>query len=1180
MRGILKKKYLLISIIIVLFSCIFILVNKKSLKDINTKESEISILLKTEPYEYLNPAAKEYITAVYQSSGRIVLTEKNKKEGIPYLNPLYVSYLAMSEEQKEKMEVIPDVYITDYIADVEKEYGALPTSYNLGNVNGKNYLSPVKDQSPFGICWAFATVQNAETLALLKQGKVYSGIADQLSVRHLDYVNSTDGFHYLNAAGNKVAYDNKENGTRKLTGGGNFFMAMLSMGNGLGFSTETNFGWNTQTTTKIPSTLLNYGKIKYEVDEAVVFPSLPSGATATTVTSLTNAIKSLMMTHGGPYVGAFSPQSACGFDYGNKHFIHVDAACDSVATEAEDIHAMQIVGWDDNVSYSYCGSPVHTTGNCYSGRGAWIVRNSWGSSYPTVYLTYNSIDLSIGFITEMNDMSARTWQNNYHNNPWDGTVETVSSDSATFSKKAIGNEKLQKVKFVTLDFKSTYKLSITVGSKTYTDVATMSTTTAGLHTFDISSKNIVIDQNFTVKIAGVDPNSSYILKRSISAFTSNVTTGKAIDVTYSDKAISTSSAPSSSNPVKLADSNNVYILKMKTREIPAGSTISLKYLEGTTDATATVMSGGKFNYYVLDGSVYGEVKINSSTAICGKTYTVQVIYNGTAYDSFVLKRPCNGKATTSNITFNANDGSGAKEVLTVNDGTSTLNGSLSETFKNKLLDKDKYIMYWNTKADGSGTSYNAGPINDINLGTKAINSDMNLYAVWIQAGHQYILKYTCATNYNCSGSTAEQTVKYGTGVSLRKNGFTRTGYGFLYWKYGNNTYYPGETYPSSVIVSPYNNTPLYMESVWSNSYAVVTFNSNTGTGTMSSINVTKSVSSRTPLNKFTKDGNTFKNWNTQADGSGTSYANGAYIKVSADTTLYAQWEAAPLTITFNPNGGSGSATTQTFYYGISQALNANTYTKNGYAFKSWNTKAEGTGTNYSNGQSISVKKDTTLYATWTPNKYYIVFDGNGNTSGSMARKTCNYDKDCILSSNSFYKKGYDFIGWNTNADGTGTTYVDKATIKNLTSTNEASITLYAQWGTAYDLKVSHYVLNKDKKYVDKIDFETTKDKFMSYVTTSYDVTIPLNGKDYIYTGSKTQLYRQGNLIEEYTNIVRGDPNGDGRATALDYVMIKNHIMGTNVITDEVYKTAADANKDGKISALDYVSIKNTIMRRK
>ncbi len=60
---------------------------------------------------------------------------------------------------------------------------------------------------------------------------------------------------------------------------------------------------------------------------------------------------------------------------------------------------------------------------------------------------------------------------------------------------------------------------------------------------------------------------------------------------------------------------------------------------------------------------------------------------------------------------------------------------------------------------------------------------------------------------------------------------------------------------------------------------------------------------------------------------------------------------------------------------------------------------------------------------------------------------------------------------------------------------------------------------------------------------------------------------------------KGDANGDGKITALDYVAVKNHIMGNKLISDESKLNAADANGDGKISALDYVRIKNIIMGR-
>ena len=78
----------------------------------------------------------------------------------------------------------------------------------------------------------------------------------------------------------------------------------------------------------------------------------------------------------------------------------------------------------------------------------------------------------------------------------------------------------------------------------------------------------------------------------------------------------------------------------------------------------------------------------------------------------------------------------------------------------------------------------------------------------------------------------------------------------------------------------------------------------------------------------------------------------------------------------------------------------------------------------------------------------------------------------------------------------------------------------------------------------------------------------LGSSGYMYTGM---------MVENYTIIVIGDPSGDGEITPLDYIRVKNHIMGNEVITDPVFKIAADYNKDSEISPLDYVGIKNYIM---
>lgn len=83
----------------------------------------------------------------------------------------------------------------------------------------------------------------------------------------------------------------------------------------------------------------------------------------------------------------------------------------------------------------------------------------------------------------------------------------------------------------------------------------------------------------------------------------------------------------------------------------------------------------------------------------------------------------------------------------------------------------------------------------------------------------------------------------------------------------------------------------------------------------------------------------------------------------------------------------------------------------------------------------------------------------------------------------------------------------------------------------------------------------------------------------------SKLVRTGDYLQikvndktyKYTLILKGDVNGDGKITPLDYVKIKNHIMETSIISESIYKIAADYNNDTKISPLDYVKVKNYIM---
>ena len=169
--------------------------------------------------------------------------------------------------------------------------------------------------------------------------------------------------------------------------------------------------------------------------------------------------------------------------------------------------------------------------------------------------------------------------------------------------------------------------------------------------------------------------------------------------------------------------------------------------------------------------------------------------------------------------------------------------------------------------------------------------------------------------------------------------------------------------------------------------------------------------------------------------------------------IYADWSANTYTIVYNGNGNTGGSTVSSSHtYDVAKNLTKNGFTKTGYTFKNWNTKSDGTGTSYADQASVknltSANGGTvTLYAQWTANKYTIVFNSNGGT-GTMANQEMTYDKAENLNANTFKRTGYRFDGWNTKADGTGTSYADKASVKNLSSIAGSTVTLYAKWYSA------------------------------------------------------------------------------------------------------------------------------------
>ena len=125
------------------------------------------------------------------------------------------------------------------------------------------------------------------------------------------------------------------------------------------------------------------------------------------------------------------------------------------------------------------------------------------------------------------------------------------------------------------------------------------------------------------------------------------------------------------------------------------------------------------------------------------------------------------------------------------------------------------------------------------------------------------------------------------------------------------------------------------------------------------------------------------------------------------------------------------------------ALTKNTH----YTLSYQNNTTAGTATVTATGKdkfstSTSVSANYTLV--WTT--YTVRFNANGG-NGEMSDQNFTYNTAQNLTANSFSLTDYNFAGWNTAADGTGTIYSDQQSVSNLTPVNGETVTLYAQWAT-------------------------------------------------------------------------------------------------------------------------------------
>jgi uncharacterized repeat protein (TIGR02543 family) len=156
-----------------------------------------------------------------------------------------------------------------------------------------------------------------------------------------------------------------------------------------------------------------------------------------------------------------------------------------------------------------------------------------------------------------------------------------------------------------------------------------------------------------------------------------------------------------------------------------------------------------------------------------------------------------------------------------------------------------------------------------------------------------------------------------------------------------------------------------------NTYTL-TFNGNGSTSGTAPAKITQTKGTATPVpgkGNLEKTGSNFTGWNTAANGSGDSYAEGDVYNKDTSATLYAQWTTeGSYTLTFNGNGNTGGTASAAITRSIGTPitiLGKGTLVKTGYDFAGWNTAANGSGESYVEGDEYDKDTSATLYAQWT-----------------------------------------------------------------------------------------------------------------------------------------------------------------------------------------------------------------------
>ena len=972
--------------------------------------------------------------------------------------------LATASEIEERL--IPNSFIQeDIVAPIVEDLSigdgdnvmyrasSLPTKYDsrqqTNSSTGLSYIPPVRDQYPFGTCWAFSTLAMFEA-SLRVKGLVKNETESDLSEAALSYYtygleDITNNSTYMDSPGLEGHDFTKVKSGNFASRGGNQIMALFSASAYVGVVSE-----NSDTSY---SRLASYeGKEnQYTLNKKYAFKSNNYVLENAYIINKANTdiIKEKIMENGAVGISYFASQEDVYMHKNGSDYYYFTNVNNRYAN-----HGIAIVGWDDNIPADRFYMIDNGTTIKAKNPGGWLCRNSWGEHRLTnkgyFWMSYEEPGLATN-VYAVDAMKADTYKYNYHYDTTGYSAFTAESASSTnpaafanIFKVPNGQTHLLEAASVALNTSNTV-LTVDVYTNdnemtspsdgTLKSTVTVERQTSGIFTIPLKDKVILNGGTyFSIIVRGYSKNASS-LKIYYDTCGQSISFGEDADdpITFYNSAdVGQSFLTTYSESSKTYNSwTDVNPMILPVKEYPNdkfGVNLRIKALANPVVAVKITFDS--------DGGVG---TMNELTTVSNVSTTLpQNIFTkkGYKFDKWVDQK---GNEYADKATINASSNLSLKAVwvpikytikYNPNGGTVSVS-SVKKTYGTNITleipTKQGYNFIGWYKESALTNKYDG--TTDI---TTNDNVNVNLYAKWSPITYTitYDLKGVSATK------PANINKTYLVNVTLAQPTNVQSGCKFIAWYKDSALRYQ---YKGTEDLSTTQGETITIYAKWKQQLIF----ENNGHG--KAIAARDAVVGDFVLPSMSATGYIFGGWYSEAECRNLIGLAGSTYYVTGPKTFYAKWTPITYTINYDANGGSISTSTSVKTFGTNLTLLRPG--KNNYEFKGW-YKDPSLKTVYDGTTDLTTVNGSTItiYAKWEPKVYKVTLYTNGGTIISGMIKEYTYGIGAILPTNiKSSLQGYEFFGWYESSNFSGNK------ITNITNTNSGDKVYYAKYIRGYTI---------------------------------------------------------------------------------------------------------------------------------